>query len=93
MRMVRQAVSLGFDIDDKTLQSAKNNVFKLKFLQKNRLKQEFERIILADQSYPTIKNTQNAHVRGINLLAEIGILEFILPELQKIYNMKKHIEK
>jgi len=93
MRMVRQAVSLGFDIDDKTLQSAKNNVFKFKFLQKSRLKQEFERIILADQSYPTIKNNQNAHVRGINLLAEIGILEFILPELQKIYNMTIYEDK
>ena len=85
MRMVRQAVSLGFNIDDETYACANRNSFKLKYLPKNKIKTEFEKILFADNKYPLLPNTKFAHARGVLLLAEINALKYILPMLQTIY--------
>jgi len=87
LRLIRQAVTLGFNIEEETFNRAKLNAFKIKYLPKNRIKNEFERILFANSEYENLPNTKYAHARGILLLAEIGALEYILPELQKIYNL------
>ena len=92
MRMVRQAVSLGFTIDNETFNAAKNNVFKLAFLQKTRLKHEFERILQSNEEYKYLK-VKNPQIRGIVMLAQLKILGYILPCLQKMYDSSVNNKK
>lgn len=87
LRLIRQACCLGFNITDEVLMSAKNNVFKLKFLSKQKLKIEFEKLLLLDNFYKSIK-VKNANIRSIELLLKLGACEYILPMLQEIYNKK-----
>ena len=87
LRMVRQAVCLGFDIDENTYQRAKNNAFKVKLLSKTRIKKEFEKILLANAIYPCLENIQFGHARGVLLLADLNILGNIMPTLGKISKM------
>lgn len=88
LRLVRQTCTLGFDIDEETYNSAKNNVFKIKYLSKNRLKSEFEKILNADNIYNSLKTVNNKKRRGIFLLQELNILEYILPMLSNICKLK-----
>lgn len=85
MRMIRQAATLGFTIDDETFNAARYNVFKLAFLPRTRLKNEFERILQANLEYKNL-NVKIPHIRGIVMLAQLKILGFILPCLQKMYD-------
>lgn len=87
LRLIRQAVTLGFRIDKQTFEYARRNAFKIKYLSKNRIKKEFEQILLADYKYTNLKDTKYAHARGVELLGEVGALPYILPTLAQIYNM------
>ena len=84
LRMVRFAVTLGFGIETKTYEEAKNSAYKIKFISKARIRDEFSRIVLADTKYPFLLDNKYAHVRGILMLADIGILGHILPSLEMI---------
>ncbi len=84
LRMVRFACTLGFDIDDETYQEAKKNVEKLKNVSSTRKREEFSEIVLADTKYPFLPDIRFAHARGINMLADLGALKYILPALDWI---------
>lgn len=84
LRMIRFACSLGFEIEEKTLKNAKNNVSKLKLISKTRIREEFSKIILADTIYPNFSDTKYAHARGVMMLSSIGAMKYILPALEEI---------
>jgi tRNA nucleotidyltransferase (CCA-adding enzyme) len=77
LRMVRLAASFDFKIDKNTLDSAKKNVDNLKNIAPERIRDEFDKIILAD----TIVGISRAHVKGVRMLTEIGAMKYIIPEL------------
>lgn len=77
MRLVRQAAELGFSIEEKTLFGAKENVNLINDIAPERIRDELQKIILADLKY----GVADAHARGMRLLDEIGLLACILPEL------------
>lgn len=77
MRLCRQAAETGFDIDPATLSSAKKNAALIKDISPERIREELDRILVADCRY----GLKNAHVRGIRLLDETGVLQYILPEI------------
>lgn len=70
MRAVRFAATLGFKIEDDTLDAIKENYELLKIISKERVRDEFLKII----------NSPNAE-KGIELLRETGLLKHVLPEL------------
>lgn len=84
LRMIRFACSLGFEIEEKTLKNAKNNVAKLKLISKTRIREEFSKIVLADTIYPNFSDTKYAHARGVMMLSSIGAMKYILPALETI---------
>lgn len=86
LRMVRIACSLGLDIDIKTVLYAQNNIEKLKYISKNRIREEVNKILVCDTFYPTLKYTNNAHGRAMELLGNMGALSFIFPSLEQIRN-------
>lgn len=88
LRMVRFYAQLNFSIEESTLQLAKEMIAEgcLKSLTSERIFNEIEK------AANTVKFADFIHI-----LHEIGALEYILPEIEKLYsipeNPKYHIEK
>lgn len=74
LRAVRFASTLNFEIDENLKLSIKKNKVLVKSLSKERIKSEFSKILLS-------KN----YVYGFNLLKELGLLEVLDIEYEKIY--------
>lgn len=77
LRLVRIATKLGLEIDANTLLEAKNHAHLLGEIAVERIRDEFEKILVSD----TENGVQDAHIRGISLLVEIGAMQYIVPEL------------
>ncbi|MEA3453196.1 MAG: HD domain-containing protein [Patescibacteria group bacterium] len=83
MRAVRFATTLGFKIERKTFLAVKKNAKLLDFISKERIRDEFLKIIMTERA-----------AEGIELLREIGLLKYIIPELLEGYKIgqnKHHI--
>ena len=85
MRLARFASSLGFNIDEKTLEAAKNYSYKIEEIAPERIREELDRILIADTYY----GKKTAHYDGLLILHEIGVLTKIIPELIDGIGMKQ----
>lgn len=72
MRAVRFATELNFKIEPKTLEAIEKRAGLLEFIAKERIRDEFIKIIMADEA-----------ARGILLLEKLGLLKYIIPELRE----------
>ena len=72
LRAIRLACELDFKIDKATLQAIEENSSLIKKVSPERIRDEFTKILLSN--YPR---------RGFKLLHRLGLLRFIMPELQK----------
>lgn len=72
LRAVRFATVLGFDLEEKTLKAIKENTEWLRAISKERIRDEFIKIIESDNAYD-----------GILLLEETGLLKYTVPELRE----------
>lgn len=79
MRAIRFASELNFKIEKKTSEAIKKNVKNLQYIANERLKDELQKIILSDK--PS---------EGIDLLHETGLLDYVIPELEKGYGVKQN---
>ncbi|MFW5780876.1 MAG: CCA tRNA nucleotidyltransferase [Bacillota bacterium] len=79
MRLIRQAAELAMEIEPEVFEAAKKYSYLLRDIAIERIREEFDKIIIADTKY--IK--PNAHVRGFLLLDEAKLLEYFLPEIKK----------
>jgi len=85
IRAVRFAITLGegWKIEEKTAQAIKKNSFWLKMISKERIRDEFLKIIMAENA-----------AEGIELLRKLSLLKYIVPELEEGYKItqnKHHI--
>jgi len=83
LRAVRFATTLNFEIDGKTKEAIKKNSIWLDAVSKERIRDEFIKIIMADNA-----------ADGVELLRELGLLKYIIPELLENYGVaqnKHHI--
>jgi len=83
LRAVRFATTLGFKIETKTAVAISENSQWLEMISKGRIRDEFLKIIM----------TENA-ASGIELLRQLGLLKYIIPELEEGYEVtqnKHHI--
>lgn len=85
MRAVRFAATLngGWKIEEKTAEAIKNNAGLLRFISKERVRDEFSKIVMGKGA-----------VDGIERLRELGLLKYIIPELLESYKVgqnKHHI--
>ena len=83
MRAVRFAAQLDFKIEKKTQESVKREAGLLRFIAKERIKDEFSKLLTSDKpSY------------GLELLWDLGLLLFIAPEIEEGFGVtqnKHHI--
>ena len=84
MRLARIAAETGFTPDEECIEGARKNAALISDIAAERVCAELKRIIYADGRY----GVKEAHLRGIELLNEIGVLEKILPELGACKNFK-----
>jgi len=77
MRLARQSSELGFEIEDATLEGAKKNAFRIDEISPERIRDELDKILIADTKY----GVKNAQVTGLKRLLDIGVLARILPEI------------
>jgi len=79
LRAVRFATTLGFEIEKKTAKAILENSHWLKMISKERIRDEFLKIIMA----------QNA-AQGVELLRKLGLLKYIVPELEEGYGVSQN---
>ncbi|MDP3763719.1 MAG: CCA tRNA nucleotidyltransferase, partial [bacterium] len=92
LRAVRFATVLDFKIENKTLEAVKENSEWLAAISKERIREEFVKIIMSDNAY-----------EGVLLLEKCGLLKHIVPELLEgvgveqnlhhIYTVWEHITR
>jgi tRNA nucleotidyltransferase (CCA-adding enzyme) len=83
LRAVRFATTLNFNIEEKTKEAIKKNSIWLEAISKERIRDEFIKIIMADNA-----------ADGVELLRDLGLLKYIIPELLENYGVaqnKHHI--
>jgi poly(A) polymerase/tRNA nucleotidyltransferase (CCA-adding enzyme) len=83
IRAVRFATALGFEIEKKTVDAISENSHWLKMISKERIRDEFLKIIMTERA-----------AQGIELLRKLGLLKYIIPELEEGYKVtqnKHHI--
>jgi len=87
IRAVRLATVLDFNIENQTIKAIKENAHLLRFISKERIRDEFLKIInapgfikLAKEPGTIFKNLKGP-VKGIELLRKLGLLNYIVPEL------------
>ena len=84
LRLIRFACTLGLNIPDEEMRYAKKNAPKIAFISKSRLKKEFEKLLTADQFYPELYYTKEAHFRAMVLLGEIDAWKIIMPAMHDL---------
>jgi len=81
MRGVRFAIVLGkgWKIEQKTSKAIKNNSIWLQAISKERVRDEFMKIIMAERA-----------AEGIELLRTLGLLRYIIPEIEEGYGISQN---
>ncbi len=79
MRAVRFAAELGFTIEEKTFTAIKKQVGLLEMIAKERIKDEFKKMIMTEDA-----------AKGIDLLESAGLLKYIIPELREGIKVKQN---
>lgn len=79
LRAVRFATVLGFGIEKATTDAIKKNCIWLEAISAERIRDEFVKIIMADKA-----------ADGIELLRELGLLKYIIPELLENYGVAQN---
>jgi tRNA nucleotidyltransferase (CCA-adding enzyme) len=83
MRGVRFCATLGFSLEPETIEAIAKNASLLKEISQERIRDEFTKIIMAEKA-----------AEGVEMLRELGLLNFIIPELVEGYGVgqnKHHI--
>jgi poly(A) polymerase/tRNA nucleotidyltransferase (CCA-adding enzyme) len=79
LRAVRFATTLNFTIEEETAKAIKKNSFWLEAVSQERIKDEFLKIIMSEKP-----------VSGIELLRELKLLKYVLPELLDGYGVSQN---
>jgi len=77
LRLARIAAETGFIIDKITKEAAISYRHHLNDITAERKRVELERVLVADTKY----GVENAHYRGLKLLHELKLFEYLIPEL------------
>lgn len=83
MRAVRFSAQLDFEIEQKTATAIKKEASLLEFIAKERIRDEFEKLLITDNASS-----------GIVKMQELGLLKYVVPELEKgvgVTQNKHHI--
>ncbi len=86
LRLIRFAAAMGLSIPEDEMFYAKQNAYKIKFISKLRLRKEFEKLLTADQIYPELSYSKDAHFKAMKFIGEIDSWQYILPAVDALKN-------
>ena len=86
LRMIRFGCELDFEIDPDTYVSAQKFKDNLKYISCERIREEFEKILNADQKY----GIQDAHYKGLKLIGELKLWKYIIPEIEDTIGFRQN---
>ena len=72
LRAIRFGAELGWEISHETQEAIKKKAHLLEMIAKERIKDEFEKIIMSDNAS-----------QGIRAMNELGVLKYVIPELEE----------
>ena len=90
LRLVRFAAELGFEIEEKTFEVAKANAWRVKDIAVERIRDELNRIFVADTRHKEL-GLKDGHLVGLKLLDELGLLEMLLPEVVALKGLQQPV--
>ncbi|MEK7493963.1 MAG: HD domain-containing protein, partial [Patescibacteria group bacterium] len=79
MRAVRFATQLSFTIEEQTLDAVKKNAMLIRAVSQERIRDELVKVVMCKDA-----------ADGIDLLRQVGLLEFVLPELLDGYHISQN---
>lgn len=79
LRCIRFASRYGWEIEAETMAGMKRNVFRLEIISKERIRDEFSKML-------TCKHP----VMAIELLRDTGAIHYVIPELEETYSMTQN---
>ena len=88
LRLVRIAAETGFKIEAKTAQAALKNAQLLADISRERKRVELDKILAADTKY----GVANAHFRGLKLLKQFGLWQYLIPHIMDGDGMEQNKE-
>lgn len=88
LRLVRFSAELGFSIEKETFESAKRNAWRVKDLSVERIKDELDKIFTSDTKHKELQ-LSDAHLKGVRLLDELGLMEILLPEVNALKGLSQ----
>lgn len=88
LRLVRFAAELGFEIEKHTFEVAKANAWRVKDIAVERIRDELDRIFVADTRHKEL-GLKDGHLVGLKLLDELGLLEMLLPEVTALKGLQQ----
>lgn len=83
LRLVRFCAELGFQADKYTFDIAKENAWRVRDIAVERVREELDKIFVADTRHTEL-GLNSAHLRGLSMLDELGLIDMLLPELAKL---------
>lgn len=86
LRLVRFSAKLGFEVEKETFLEAQNRAETLRQIAPERICEELNKILVSD----TENGIEDAHIRGVNMLVEIGAMKEIIPELLEGIGLKQN---
>ena len=92
MRLARLASELGFDIEEKTFETAKRNAPLIRDIAPERVQAELNRLLLADAKYPGLQQETSPVLRGLKLMDALGLLTTVIPELETCRGVEQRAE-
>ena len=78
-RVIRFSTRYGWNINPDTCQAMIRNVDRLSIITKERIRDEFEKILLSEYA-----------VSGLTMLKHIGAMKYIIPELEETYELEQN---
>ena len=84
LRMIRFACTFNFEVEEKTLQGAVKNSRLVANLSKQRLKAEFDKMLICDTFYPKRKQSEYAHVKCLVLIGYLNLWQYIFPAINLV---------
>ena len=91
LRLVRFAAELGFDVEEKTFAVAKASAWRVKDIAVERIRDELDKIFVADTKHPDL-HLEKAHLVGFRLLDELGLVDMLLPEVAALKGLQQPVK-
>lgn len=88
LRMIRFVNTLGFEVDQKTFEAAVEYKNGVQNLSKQRIRKEFDKMLVCDTFFPGDKATKYAHAKCLIMLGQFDLWQYILPAIDNIFSLK-----